>query len=96
MSCFHAYNQVSKKIKNKITLYFHTIKIQTIYVLACVLALITSLLKPWELGQHFKKYPKIVCFLLVSRIRNLYVKHIPDIKKVVLFLLILEWLGFTG
>ena len=25
------------------------------YVLACILALITSLLEPWELGQYFKK-----------------------------------------
>jgi len=42
----------------------------------------------------FQKYPKIFCFLLVSRNMNLYIKHIPDIKKVVLFLT-LERLGFT-
>ena len=28
------------------------------YVLACILALITSLLKSRELDQYFKKYPK--------------------------------------
>jgi hypothetical protein len=31
-----------------------------------------------------KKTQKIFCFLLVSRITNLYVKRIPDIKKVFL------------
>jgi hypothetical protein len=35
-----------KKKKKIITSYFHTSKIQKIYVLACILALITSLLKP--------------------------------------------------
>jgi len=57
------------------------------YVLACILALITSLLEPWEVGQYFKKNPKkIFCFLLISRIMNLYVKRTPDIKKVVFFI----------
>jgi hypothetical protein len=56
-------------------------------VLACILALITSLLKSWELGQYFKKNPKkLFCFLLISRITNLYVKRTPDIKKVVFFI----------
>jgi len=33
----------------------------------------------------FQKIPKkLFCFLLVSGITNLYVKHIPDIKKIVL------------
>jgi hypothetical protein len=35
----------SLKDKKKIISYFHTTKIQKIYVLACILALITSLLK---------------------------------------------------
>jgi len=34
----------------------------------------------WPLFQKFKK--KIFCFVLVSGITNLYVKRIPDIKKV--------------
>jgi hypothetical protein len=29
-------------------------------VLACILALITSLLKSWELGQYFKNSKKII------------------------------------
>ena len=76
-------------------LYFHTTK-KTFkkYVLACILALITSLLKSRELGQYFKKSKKIFYFVLVSGIMNLYVKCIPDIKKLVL-LLMLGWLGFT-
>jgi len=32
------------------------------YVLACILALITSLLKSWELGQYFKNSKKIIFF----------------------------------
>jgi len=56
-----------------------------IYILACILALITSLLKSRELSQYFKKKSKkIFCFVLMSEITNLYVKRIPDIKEVVL------------
>jgi len=77
----------------KIILYFHTTKkTSKKYVLACILALITSLLKTRELGQYFKK--SNFFFVLVSRITNLYVKYIFDIKKVVI-LLTLEQLGFT-
>jgi len=49
-------------------------------------ALITSLLKSRELGQYFKNSKKIYifCFALVSGITNLYVKRIPNIKKVFL------------
>jgi hypothetical protein len=32
------------------------------YVLACILALITSLLKSWELSQYFKNSKKIILF----------------------------------
>jgi len=49
-------------------------------VLACILALITSLLKSRELGQYFKNSKKLFCFLLVSRVMILYVRRIPDIK----------------
>ena len=51
-------------------------------ILACILALITSLLKS---RVHWPKYQKKKCVVLVSRITNLYVKHIPDIKKVFSF-----------
>ena len=79
ISCFIAYGQVSKK--NYIVFSYNK---KSKYVLACILALITSLLKPWELRQYFKKIQKIFCFVLVSEIMNLYVKCIPDIKRVVL------------
>jgi hypothetical protein len=76
---------LSKVKKKKIILYFHTTKkTSNIYILACILALITSLLKSRELGQYFKKIKKIFCFVLMSWIMNLYVKRIADIKKVVL------------
>jgi len=54
-------------------------------VLACILALITSLLKSRELGQYFKNSKKNYFVFLISGIINLYVKHTPDIKKVVFF-----------
>jgi hypothetical protein len=63
-------------------------------VLACILVLMTSLLKSRELGQYFKNPKNIFCFVLVSGITNLYIKRIPDIKKIVL-LLMLERLSFT-
>jgi len=66
---------------------FITKKLQKIYIyiVACILALITSLLKSWELGQYFKKIKKNILFCFMSGIMNLYVKCIPDIKKVVLY-----------
>ena len=43
----------------------------------------------------FQKNPKqLFSSLLISGITNLYVKRIPDIKKIVL-LFMLGWLGFT-
>jgi hypothetical protein len=60
---------------------FHTSKNN---VLACILALITSLLKSREnISQNIKK--KLFCVVLVSGITNLYVKRIPNIKKVFSF-----------
>jgi hypothetical protein len=54
-------------------------------VLACILALITSLLKSRELGQYFKNSKKNYFVFLISGIMNLYIKRTPDIKKVVFF-----------
>jgi O-antigen ligase len=80
----------------KIISYFHTIKkTSKKNILACILVLITSLLKSRELDQYFKKNPNNIFFLfLVSWFTSLYVKRIPNIKKVVL-VLTLERLGFT-
>jgi hypothetical protein len=53
---------MTKYLKEKnIISYFHTTKIQK-YVLACILALITNLLKSRELGQYFKNNKKIILF----------------------------------
>jgi len=80
----HTANSLKSK---KIILYFQTTKKTSkkyIYVLACIWALIISLLKSRELSQYFKKHKKKkFCFLLIFGIKNLYVKHTPDIKKVV-------------
>jgi hypothetical protein len=76
---FYAY-----KIK-KIILYFHTTKKIKKNVLACISALITSLLKSLELDQYFKKNKKYFCLVLVLGTTSLYVKRILDIKKIVFF-----------
>jgi len=92
MFLFHAYGQVSQRKKS-----YHIFiqqKFKKKNVLACILVLMTSLLKSRELGQYFKNPKNIFCFVLVSGITNLYIKRIPDIKKIVL-LLMLERLSFT-
>jgi hypothetical protein len=54
----------SLKAKKKIILYFYTTKktSKNNNILACILALITSLLKSRELGQYFKNSKKIILF----------------------------------
>jgi hypothetical protein len=53
----------AKSLKaKKIILYFYTKKIKKKNVLACILALITNLLKSWELGKYFKNSQKIILF----------------------------------
>ena len=69
----------------KIISYFSYVKKNNI--LACILALITSLLKSRE---HWPKSQKkqqniLFCLILVSGIMNLYVNRIPDIKKIFSF-----------
>jgi hypothetical protein len=55
----------TKSLKEKITSYFHTTKkTSKKNVLACILALITSLLKSRELDQYFKKIKNKYFFLL--------------------------------
>jgi len=58
MFCFHVYGQVSQKLKNHIVFSYNKENFKK-YVLACILALITSLLKSRELGQYFKIFKKI-------------------------------------
>ena len=68
MFCFHAYGLVSPKYihikkNHHIIFSYNREKFQkNIYVLACILALITCLLKPPELGQYFKNSKKIILF----------------------------------
>ena len=85
MFFFHVHCQVSQRKKNHIIFYTENIKIQK-YVLACILALITNVLEPWELDKYFKNSKKIFYFLLVYEIMNLYVKRILDFEKVVYFI----------
>jgi hypothetical protein len=73
----------SLKAKNHIVFSYNKENFKK-YVLACILALITSLLKSREFDQYFKHSKKIFCFVLVSGITNLHVKRIPNIKKVFL------------
>jgi hypothetical protein len=85
MFCFHVYSQVSQR--KKIISYFHTTKIQK-YVLACILALITSLLKSWELCQYFKNSKKII-FFSFSIWDYEFIRKTKGISFVNI-----EWLGF--
>jgi hypothetical protein len=64
MFCFYAYGQVSQKLKKIHHNVFSNNKENfKKYVLACILALIISLLKPQELGQYFKNSEKkLFCF----------------------------------
>ena len=73
---------------------FHTPKNN---VLACILALIISLVKVKRtLAKISKTTKNLFCFVLVLGITNLYVKHIPHIKKVFfLFVDNIKQLGFT-
>jgi hypothetical protein len=50
------------------------------YVLACILDLITSLLKSRELGQYFKNSKNFILFSFSIWGYDLYVRRIPDIK----------------
>ena len=53
----------SLKQKNHIVFpYKENFEKKKTYVLACILTLITSLLKSWGLGQYFKKLQKIILF----------------------------------
>jgi hypothetical protein len=59
MFCFYAYGQISQKLKKNHHIVFSYNKENfKKYVLAYILALITSLLKPRELGQYFKNSEK--------------------------------------
>ena len=70
------------KLKNHIVFFIH----QKNNVLACILALITSLLKSREHWPKSQKQQNILfCLILVSEIMNLYVNRIPDIKKIFSF-----------
>jgi len=59
MFCFHAYGQVSLK---KIHIVFSNNKISKKKVLACIVALITSLLKSRELTNISKIQKKLFFF----------------------------------
>jgi len=50
-----------KDKKKSYYIFLQQKKIQK-YVLACILVLITSLLKSWELGQYSKNNKKIILF----------------------------------
>jgi hypothetical protein len=53
----------SLKTKSHNVFFIQQTKLKkTNIILACILALITSLLKSWELGQYFKKIKKNILF----------------------------------
>jgi len=69
------------KLKNHIVFFILEIN----NVLACILALITNLLKSREHWLKFQKTTKILfCLSFSIWGTNLHVKRIPDIKTIVL------------
>jgi hypothetical protein len=56
--------KAKKKKRNHIVFYTKIENLKKIiyYILACISALITSLLKSWELCQYFKKIKNIFLF----------------------------------
>jgi len=77
----------AKSLKEKKSYYIFIQKKFKKNVLACILALITSLLKSWELGQYFKNSKKIIF--------SFNIKDYTLIRKVYFLLKSWEWLGFT-
>jgi len=83
----------AKSLKEKITSYFHKTKILKICI-SMHLDFNNQFIKVTRTRPIFQKTPKkIFCFLLISGIKNLYIKCTPNIKKVV-FYLTLAQLGF--
>ena len=82
---FCAYGQMSQKLIQKSFLYF-SYKNKKNNVLACILALITSLLKSREYWPKFQKITTKILFLFKIWAMSLYVIHIPDINYYYYFL----------
>ena len=61
ISCFHAYDHVSKKCKNFIS-YFHTKISRKRYVLACILNFNNQFIKAMRTRAIFQKYKKTILF----------------------------------
>jgi len=77
---------MAKSLKEKITSYFHTTKIQKICI-SMHLDFNIQFIKITRTRPIFQKTnKKIFCFFLISGITDLYVKRTPDIKKVVFFI----------
>jgi len=77
-----AWSLQNKEKKSSHHIFIQQKKNQKIYVLVCTLAVSTSLLEPWELGQYFKNSKKIFLSSFSIWIMNLYVRRIPDIKNI--------------
>jgi len=81
MSYFHAYGQVSQPCKKFSYHIFIQQKNLKKNVLACLLSFNDQFIKVMRTRPLFQKYQKkLFCFLLISRITNLYVRCIPSIK----------------
>jgi hypothetical protein len=59
----HTTQSLKTKKKNRIVFSYNKDNFKKIYILACILTLITSLLRSRELGQYFKQIKNILfCF----------------------------------
>jgi len=83
-----------KAKKNSYCIFIHQRKLQKI-CFSIYFGFNNQIIKVMRTRPIFqKKLKKIFCFVLVSEIMNLHVKHIPDIQKVFSFVDIGR-LGFT-
>ena len=87
--CFLCIQPSISKLKNHIVFSIHQ---KRVIFLACILALISSLLKSWERWLKFQKQQNFLFYLSFSiRGTTLHVRRISDIS---FFLWTLEQLGF--
>jgi hypothetical protein len=87
--CFHAYGQVSKSIKkNHIVFSYNKENFKKKYF-SMHFGFNNQFIKITRTWPLFQKNPKqLFSSLLISGITNLYVKRIPDIKKIVLLFML--------
>ena len=80
MFCFHAYGQVSQKIKKSYCIFIQQRKFQKICI-SMHFGFNNQFIKVTRTRPIFQKFQKnLFCFLLIYGVMILYVRRVPDIK----------------